>query len=318
MSQAGKTGRATSSDRKLCYFSIDFEDYAHDLQRTLGVATPRNTPDSLWRSLEMLEDFSNEHLDGGRLTFFTTGQVAREYPDMVRHIAKLGHEVACHYYEHDQIWHQDRETFRRNLELAVDVLTAASGQQIRGFRAPDFSIDERCSDWAYEELARVFDYDSSYVTEEANANKPLLFEFGDTQLYEFAVWRRQFLPRVNVRVMGGSYFRLLPTPVVMRMLREAWQKGFVPHVYLHPYDILYGKEQWSRYADLGDLPFASRHYWWLRQHQWHSIGNRTAMKKLQRVYEEFTHPGPMADYVTDQTQVGRPIETPSIVRVAAE
>src|SRR5690606_32683774 len=112
---------------------------------------------------DLIDRFTVEHLGGRRLTFFTTGQVARDYPDLVQRIAADGHEIACHYYEHDQIWVQDRATLRRNLDAAISVLTKASGQCINGFRAPDFSIDDRCADWAFEEISLRFVYDSSCV-----------------------------------------------------------------------------------------------------------------------------------------------------------
>ena len=282
--------------RTPCCFSIDFEDYAHDFQRALGISRPRHAPESLWKAYEHIERFAQRRLAGGRLTFFTTGQVARDHPDIVRRIASDGHEVACHYYEHDQIWHQDRGTFRRNLDLAVEHLSEASGQVIRGFRAPDFSIDERCAGWAYEELSRLFLYDSSLVAERPPGapGYPHVLRFTASRLFEFAIWRRRLVPGLSVRVMGGTYLRVLPTATIMRLLREAWTAGFLPHVYLHPYDVLYEYEQWSSIADLAELPLHSRGYWWLRQHQWHTVGNRGAFRKLDRIYGEFRHTGPMS------------------------
>jgi hypothetical protein len=285
-----------SDGRMLCYFSIDLEDYAHDFQRSLGVSRPRRTPQSISKAYEIIERFAQQRLSGARLTFFTTGQVARDYPDIVRRIAADGHEIACHYYEHDQIWHQDRQTFRSNLKLAVEHLSRASGQVIRGFRAPDFSIDDRCADWAYEELSRIFVYDSSFVTDRHGGmpNQPEVFRYSGSHLHELALFRRQLLPGVTVRVMGGTYLRALPIGLIMKLLREAWTNGFIPQVYLHPYDLLYEYEQWSRYADLAELPLSSRVYWLVRQHQWHSFGNRGVFRKLERIYDEFEHPGKMA------------------------
>jgi peptidoglycan/xylan/chitin deacetylase (PgdA/CDA1 family) len=284
------------TERDKCYFSIDLEDYAHDYQRALGVKSPKCNPDSLAKAYQKIEFFAQQRLSGARLTFFTTGQVARDYPDLVRRIADDGHEIACHYLEHDQIWHQDKETFRRNLEIAVEHLSKASGQIIQGFRAPDFSIDERCAGWAYEELSRLFVYDSSSVTD-GHAGKshcPEVFRFSGSYLHELPLFRRKLLPGLAVRVIGGTYMRLLPVKFIVKLLREAHDHGFIPQVYLHPYDLLYDYEQWSRYDELSDLPVNRRIYWWLRQNQWHSIGNRGAFRKLEQIYDEFEHPGPIA------------------------
>jgi hypothetical protein len=288
-------------DRKPCYFSIDFEDFLHDFQRTRGVKTPRRGGESLMAAYEVIEDFANETLSGARLTFFVTGQVARDYPDIVRRIAGDGHEIGCHYYEHDQIRDHDPQTFRRNLERAVDVLSAASGQPVRGFRAPDFSIDGSCADWAYEALSDVFAYDSSYVSG-YHDGAHLQPSIKQGRLREFAIYQRQLAPGLPVRVIGGTYLRFLPSRLVISLLEEAWQKGFVPQVYLHPYDWLADYEQWSTYADLRGVPRPGRLYWWLRQHQWHSIGNRGVIAKLKRIYQEFTHPGPLGDAVQRDAQ----------------
>ena len=285
---------------KMCLLSVDFEDYAHDLQRLLGVSRPRRTPRSLTKGYELLDEFCRSQLDGARLTFFTTGQVAREYPEIVRRIAEDGHEIACHYNEHDNIAEQDRVVFRRNLEIALEALSKASGQTIKGFRAPDFSIDESCSDWAYEELSKYFVYDSSYVTNvlKDRAHSTQNFEFATgTQLHEFAIYQRKLFPGVNVRVMGGTYLRFLPSGTVQSYLAESWQKGFIPHIYIHPYDYLTGYEQWSRWRDLKELSPYRRIYWWLRQHQWHSIGNRSVFKKIARVYDEYRCPGTLAKWI---------------------
>lgn len=293
---------ATAGDgrnRPLCCLSIDFEDYTHDFQRSIGVSRPRRAPASLVKAYDVIQHFASSCLGGARLTFFTTGQVARDYPEIVRKIAADGHEIACHSYEHDQIWHQDRQQLRRSLELAVEHLTRAAGQVIRGFRAPDFSIDERCADWAYEELSRYFIYDSSKVSAHhiGRPQCPEVMHFPDSDLFEFVICSRRLTPGMTVRVTGGTYMRLLPIGVILQLLREASANGFLPQVYLHPYDILHEYEQWTPYADLRELEPASRAYWWVRQHQWHSIGNRGVMAKLKRIYAEFTHPGPLASLI---------------------
>ncbi|MFP3921278.1 MAG: polysaccharide deacetylase family protein [Dichotomicrobium sp.] len=281
--------------RKPCYFTVDFEDFLHDFQRARGVRAPRRGPEALSAAYDLIEDFARVRLSGERLTFFVTGQVARDYPDIVRRIAADGHEIGCHYYEHDPIHDHDPPTFRRNLERAVDVIAAASGQPVRGFRAPDFSIDASCAGWAYEVLSEVFEYDSSHVSahHDGAAHRPDLRRFAGSELHEFAIYQRRLAPGLRVRVVGGTYLRFLPARLILSLLDEAWAKGFVPQVYLHPYDLLGNYEQWSSYADLADLPQPARLYWWARQHQWHSIGNRGVLRKLGRIYDRFEHPGPL-------------------------
>jgi len=304
--QPARPAASADEGRPPCCFSIDFEDYAHDFQRALGVSRPRPAPPSLWKAYERIERFAQERLAGGRLTFFTTGQVARDHPDIVRRIASDGHEVACHYYEHDQIWHQNRDTLRHNLDLALEHLCNASGQVIKGFRAPDFSIDDRCASWTYEELSRFFIYDSSLVAvgPPGSAAHPHVFRFPGSILHEFPIVVRRLAPGVAVRVVGGTYLRVLPIATIMRLLRDVWAAGYLPHVYLHPYDILDEYEQWSSFAELAELPMHRRCYWWARQHQWHTIGNRNALRKLARIFREFKHTGPMASLLGSEEDRG--------------
>jgi hypothetical protein len=301
--------RHRAEHRQPCYLSIDLEDFAHDYQRSLGVEHPRRDPGSLERACARLEEFSQTHLGGARLTFFTTGQVARDYPDIVRRLSADGHEIACHYYEHDQIWHETRATFRRNLDMATTYLAGASGQRIRGFRAPDFSIDERCAAWAYEELARIFDYDSSHTAQHHHGNPaaPLEMNLVTGRLREIDIYRHSLLPGLDVRVIGGTYMRLLPITVILRLLGRAFERGFVPQVYLHPYDLLDDRMQWSRYRELSHLKGHRRVYRWARQVQWHSIGNRGIWTKLEQIYARFVHPGPLASLidVTSPTETDR-------------
>jgi Polysaccharide deacetylase/Domain of unknown function (DUF3473) len=289
---------------KPCFLSIDFEDFTHDFQRALGVEKPRKAPEVLWQSYEIINSFSQESLGGARLTFFTTGQVAREYPDVVQKIATDGHEIGCHFNEHDNIAHHTPESFRANLEIAIETLSSASGQVIKGFRAPDFSIQGASADWAYEELSKYFVYDSSYVIETSDGiNGGLIkFDFSNSSLWEFPVYRRRVAPGFYARIVGGTYLRLLPSGAVRKYLNEASDAGFLPLVYLHPYEFMWKHEAWSKFADLKGLQGWRRLYWWGRQHQWHSIGNAGVIRKLGEIYQQFTHPGTMASWIDEKEQ----------------
>ena len=65
-----------------CYLSIDFEDYYHDKKRLTGHKDPAILKDPLWKSYEKIQNLSNNLFNGKRITFFTTGVVARKAPDL--------------------------------------------------------------------------------------------------------------------------------------------------------------------------------------------------------------------------------------------
>ena len=77
-----------------------------------------------------------------KATFFIIGWVARKYPDIVRRIAEK-YEVGSHTMNHQLIWQQGREAFRRDLESSVKLLEDITGKPVRCFRAPGFSINIR-------------------------------------------------------------------------------------------------------------------------------------------------------------------------------
>ena len=143
------------------WLSIDFEDIAHDFKREFSIPQDGSLREgALRRAYAAIETFCQDHLNGARLTFFTTGIVAEKCPDIVARIAADGHEIACHYFWHDPCRLDPPELFEANLRRAIDALEAASGQKTLGFRAPRFSL--RAEDRAhFAALERHLTYDSS-------------------------------------------------------------------------------------------------------------------------------------------------------------
>ena len=71
--------------------------------------------------------------------------------------------IACHYNYHDSIHKSDRKNLINNLEIAIENITNATGIPPKGFRAPNFDILPS-DEWAYEEISKRFEYDSSFIT----------------------------------------------------------------------------------------------------------------------------------------------------------
>jgi polysaccharide deacetylase family protein (PEP-CTERM system associated) len=225
------------------------------------------------KCLGMLAD-ANAHA-----TFFTLGWVAEKHPRLIREIVEQGHEIACHSHEHRLVYELPPAEFRRDTERAKSVLESASGQPVRGYRAPSFSITDR-SLWALEILAELgFTYDSSifpvrhpnYGTPNA-PRFPYRIETNFGPIVEFPMptlqlggWRSPF--------GGGAYLRLLP------YWFTRWAVGFVNSneehavcVYLHPWELDPAQPSMK-----GSMTARLRHY----------IGMRTTEKKLARLLHEF-------------------------------
>lgn len=79
-------------------------------------------------------------------------RLATDFPQVVREIAKRGHEVGCHSNEHTWLNKMTEEELRRDTTEAVKALQDVSGQKVVSFRAPAFSITTE-NKWAVNVLA---------------------------------------------------------------------------------------------------------------------------------------------------------------------
>jgi peptidoglycan/xylan/chitin deacetylase (PgdA/CDA1 family) len=288
-------------EKRICYLSIDFEDFSFNLQRSLGVKTPKPRLEALQLSIDRILSVIDSAPGSNHLTFFTTGQVARDCPEIIAKLARNGHEIGCHSYYHDNINASSKEWFAKDLDKAIKIIKKSSGQEVYGFRAPNFSIDKQ-NNWAYEELAKRFLYDSSYVSESRlNSDTALdVMNFHNYKLYEFSVYSHQLFPGFKVRVIGGTFLKLLPLKLIIKLMNRSLEKGYIPIIYLHPYEFLYNYEFWVGRDELRNISFFSKVYWQIRQHQWLRLGNKKAIIKLSKILEIFNHQGNMVSHFTEK------------------
>jgi polysaccharide deacetylase family protein (PEP-CTERM system associated) len=256
--------------------TIDLEDYYH------VSAFSEHIPHAQWKSQPGRVVQNTERIllllerNGWKATFFTLGWVAHEHPQLVRKIAALGHEIACHSFSHRRVYEMTPEEFREDTLRAKAVLEEAAGTTVRGYRAPSFSINEKCP-WAFETLAECgFSYDSSiYPVEHPNYGSPetprfpYLVRTKHGSLVEFP------MPTLGPRSPfgGGAYLRLLPywfTRWAFNYLNENEQRPAC--VYLHPWELDPEQPRMN-----GALTARLRHYFGLR-------GFET---KLSRLLEDF-------------------------------
>jgi polysaccharide deacetylase family protein (PEP-CTERM system associated) len=172
------------------------------------------------------------------------GWVAQRNPDLIAEISRAGHEIGSHSYWHRLIYQMSPEEFRQDLQLSRRSLEEITGQPVRLFRAPSFSITRR-SLWALEILVEegitvdssVFPiYHDRYGIPGATPHihcqqTPAgpLWEFPPTVVR----WAGFHLP-----ISGGGYFRLYPRQLSCRWLRKVNQRMGQPFVfYIHPWEL---------------------------------------------------------------------------------
>jgi len=118
--------------------SVDVEDWYHTNGLDYPVETWSRCEDRVQAStrkvLEMLAQYRV------RAVFFVLGCVAEKHPDLVREIGRQGHEIGSHGYWHRMVSRMTPGEFRTDLRESLAVLQAITGEPVRYFRAPSWSI----------------------------------------------------------------------------------------------------------------------------------------------------------------------------------
>ena len=94
-----------------------------------------------------------------KATFFVLGWLAERLPNLVREIHSRGHEVASHGYYHNLCNKQSNEDLKTDLCDSKTLLEDIIGNQVYGYRAPSFAINNDILK-IIEECGYL--YDSSY------------------------------------------------------------------------------------------------------------------------------------------------------------
>ena len=144
------------------------------------------------------------------------GWVAERYPSLVRTIVAAGHELASHGYAHRLIYNQTPEEFRQDVRRAKALLEDAGGVEVRGYRAPSFSVTQR-SMWALDVLLEEgYSYDASIFPirhDRYGIPMPRGGRITSSGRAAGSIEVPGSTVRVggtNLPVAGGGYFRILP------------------------------------------------------------------------------------------------------------
>lgn len=178
-----------------------------------------------------------------RATFFILGCVADRHPALVRRIAAAGHEVASHGQGHELVHAIGEARFRADIRRAKQTLEDVSGQPVRGYRAPTFSIGPAITPWAHRVLAEEgYGYSSSvfpvghdlYGAPDAprGPHRP-----DPDGVVELPMTTLRAAGR-NLPCSGGGWFRLAPYPLFRTALRRVHAgEGARGIFYFHPWEV---------------------------------------------------------------------------------
>lgn len=222
------------------------------------------------RILQILEETNS------KATFFIIGWIAKTYPDVVKKIA-LNYQIGTHTMNHQLVWQQTQNEFRKDVVDSVKLLQDITGRSIDCFRAPGFSITES-EGWALDILQEAgIRYDCSVFPALASHGGmptygnavPSVIRHGDVEIKEFPVVCHNLFKK-RIVFNGGGYFRLFPYSLI-----KSWSKDCGDYVlsYIHPRDLDGGQPM------LEGLP--------LKRKFKSYVGTKTAADKLKRYLNDF-------------------------------
>ena len=192
--------------------TFDIEEWA--LDKAKGTGSPKRNAEYdtfLNRILDVLDNRSI------KATFFCTGMMAADFPQVVKLIQSRGHEIGCHSFRHTWMNKMTEDEAREDTHSAVDALEQCIGEKMRSYRAPAFSIGES-NKWMFEILAENgIECDASIFPAArafggfANFGKkePCIIEYNGLKLKEFPICTTRLLGK-EMAYSGGGYFRLFP------------------------------------------------------------------------------------------------------------
>lgn len=146
----------------------------------------RGVEEGMPRLLQLLRE------EGVRGTFFTTGDAATRYPDMVRALVDDGHELGCHGMTHRAFPDLTREEAREEIEQSAAILRSFA--PVTSFRSPYLRFPQQYVDLVEE---AGFTLDSSQAK------------------YKLAYWRA----RAGGTTMPETRLTRIPASVTSSVLR---------------------------------------------------------------------------------------------------
>jgi polysaccharide deacetylase family protein (PEP-CTERM system associated) len=182
-----------------------------------------------------------------RCTFFVLGWLAERLPHLVREIVSRGHEVASHGYNHQRCNRLSGPNLRSDLTGSKHLLEDITGAKVTGFRAPNFSVDDRVlsilqeSGYGYDSSYNDFSVHGRYGKIRLNGQPKAgvayrlidgFFELPVSNLSLFSFPYHFPLPW-----SGGAYFRLMPFPIFTAGVRSILKKDDAYIFYIHPWEV---------------------------------------------------------------------------------
>ena len=256
---------------RLATVSLDLDD-KWTYMKTRGMPGHQNFPTYLEIVVPRTLDFLHQH--SLRITYFVVGQDAalERNGALLRGIADAGHEIGNHSFHHEPWLHLYSKTdIEREISTAEHYINRATGQTVRGFRGPGYSMTGTVADilasrgYLYDAsslptflgpLARLYYMRTSTLDRQERKQraklyghwsdglrplKPYLWATPSGPLLEIPVTTMPALRlpfHLSYLIWMSGYSRSLARAYLCYALRLCRLRGVAPSFLLHPLDFL--------------------------------------------------------------------------------
>ena len=224
--------------------SVDLEDYFCDLPFEEWSKYESRVVGNTEMILDLFEKYEV------KATFFVLGYIAEQFPELIKKISELGHEIASHSYAHIDLRKVSKEKFEDDFIKSKNILEKITGKKVQGFRAPFFSINKN-NYWVFEILSKNISYDSSvfpvktqlYGIPNAPRNiykpslKNIVNEDKNGKLIEIPMATYRIPVIGNLPIAGGFYLRFFPYWFMKSGIKKLNSQGKPAMIYIHPKDL---------------------------------------------------------------------------------
>lgn len=170
-------------------------------------------------------------------TFFCTGQMAEDFPHIVKLIFSRGHEVGSHSYIHSWMNKMTETEAKEDTKHSVCALEQCIGAKVFSYRAPAFSVGAS-NKWMFEVLAE------NGITNDASvfpANRdlggfpsfiskaPCFVEYQGIKIKEYPICPTKVLGK-ELAYSGGGYFRFFPLSFIKNRMSDSSYTMFYFHI----------------------------------------------------------------------------------------
>jgi polysaccharide deacetylase family protein (PEP-CTERM system associated) len=189
------------------------------------------------KALDLLDSFDI------KATFFSLGWIADNNPEIIREIARRGHEIANRGYYHRSIKQMTPEEFREDLKRSREALEKASGKKIVGYRSAE-KLSYSSDLWTLDVLAEEgYSYDASFLPTSRTARQESWRRFAHKhQTNEREIWEFPYstakVGGLIIPIAGGNYFRQIPHTLLKYAVKNWNDKTDAPFVmYFHVWEL---------------------------------------------------------------------------------